>query len=263
MRLKTVTIAAITTLFVASGFAPPLAEAPDAERQLAYFSLKVWLSGPYTTNAMSTNLNPTYIPLSQPYADSFYDGTPMDYDGTESVASWGGALSSAVDWVLVELRTTTAAASKVATQAAILMSDGMIRPISGAGDLVFSGVNPDVDYYVVVRHRNHVPIMSNALVDPTNGTPAPTLYDMTVEANIYSGVGSNGAKALGGGEFGLYAGDANGSGGTGAEDSAIWLPQNGFVGYLSGDFNLSGGAGAEDQAIWLGNPSILTLVPES
>jgi hypothetical protein len=264
MRLKSLLIATIALPFIAMAATgqdrpEPVSGSPQ---QLAYVKLKVWLAGPYSGGSMTTFLiSPIiYAPLSQPYADAAFNGTPMDYDGTESVAGWGGALSTAVDWVLVEIRTTTAAASKVATRAAILLSDGSIKDTDGTSDVVFSGVASG-DYYVVVRHRNHVPIMSNAVVTLT-GTPPATLYDMTVEANIYSGIGAGGAKDLGSGAFGLYAGDANGGGGTGAEDQAIWLGNPSAAGYLPADYNLGGGTGAEDQAIWLGNPSVGTLVPE-
>lgn len=237
----------------------PIPLRPD--QLLSYVNLKVWLEGPYAAGAMSTNLNPDDLPLSQPYADAAFDGTPMDYSGTESVADWSGPLAGAVDWVLVEVRTTTAAATKIATRAGLLMSDGSIRDIDGTSNLIFTGFATG-DYFVVVRHRNHIPIMSNGVVTFSGTSPAP-LYDMTVEANIYSGVGSNGAKNLGSGAFGLYAGDADGSGATGAPDNAAWVADDGFSGYRAGDFDLSGVTGAPDNALWVLNPGKVTLVPEN
>lgn len=267
MRLKVMS-SLLVALILSTAAMTSSADPPEGdvtagpERLLSYVNLKVWLEGPYTGGAMATTLNPTYLPLSQPYADPVYDGTPMEYDtGTESVAAWTGALANAVDWVLVEVRTSTAAASKIATRAGILMSDGSIRDVDGTSDLIFTGFATG-DYFVVVRHRNHVPIMSNAVVTFSGSTPAP-LYDLTVEANIYSGVGTNGAKDLGSGAFGLYAGDADGSGGTGAPDNAVRTGELGFTGYRLGDFDLSGAVGAPDNALLVPNFGKLTLVPEN
>lgn len=267
MRLKTATALLLVALI--SQFAPVNAgfsqtAGPDpigaGTQNLLYVNVKVWLEGAYDSGSMTTSLNPGSLPTSQPYNGGDFTGTPMEYAGSESVADWTGARASAVDWVLVELRTTTAAASAVATRAGLLMSNGTIRDTDGTSELIFT--TAPGDHYIVVRHRNHIPIMSNSVVTLGATTPS-TQYDMTVEANIYSGVGSGGAKSVDTGVFALFAGDANGSGGTGAEDQAIWLGENGFAGYLQSDYNLSAGAGAEDQALWLGNPSRLTLVPEN
>lgn len=267
MRLKTAT--ALLTVALLSQFAPvqigySQSTGPGAvgagTQNLLYVNVKVWLEGPYNSGAMTTSLNPATLPTTQPYGGGDFTGTPMEYAGSEAVADWTGARASVVDWVLVELRTTTAAASAVATRAGLLMSDGSIKDTDGTSELIFT--TPPGDHYIVVRHRNHIPIMSNAVVTLDATTPS-TQYDMTVEANIYSGVGAGGAKEVDTGVFALFTGDANGSGGTGAEDQAIWLGENGFAGYLQSDYNLSAGAGAEDQALWLGNPSRLTLVPEN
>jgi hypothetical protein len=267
MRLKNMSSLLFAFVFASSALAShanapaPVPVSPGPDQLLSYVNLKVWLEGPFQAGTMATNLNPNDLPLSQPYADASFDGTPMDYNGTEFVADWSGALASVVDWVLVEVRTSTAAASKIATRAGLLMSDGSIRDTDGTSNLIFTGFATG-DYFVVVRHRNHIPIMSNGVVTFSGTSPAP-LYDLTVEANIYSGVGAGGAKDLGSAAFGLFAGDGSGSGGTGPEDNAAWLAVNGFAGYLAADFNLSGAVGPEDKAMLLGNPSRLTLVPEN
>jgi hypothetical protein len=48
-------------------------------------------------------------------------------------------------------------------------------------------------------------------------------------------------KELGGGYYGMYAGDANGNGQVQNNDNLdYWRMQNGQSGYKSGDFNLNG-----------------------
>jgi hypothetical protein len=237
-----------------AGFWHVLRNVPAA---VVFANLKVFLEGAYAGNGlMSTNLNPANLPLAQPYGGSSFGGTPMSYAGLESVSTMPAEV---VDWVLIEVRSGTAAADSQTTRAALLLDNGLIRDVDGISQVEFQGLTP-ASYYVVVRHRNHVPIMSNTAV-PIIGSPG-SIYDMSLEANIYNGVGSGAAKNLGNGVFGLYAGDANGSGGTGPEDKAAWLSENGFLGYLITDFSLSGGTGPEDKALWIGNPSVLTIVPE-
>lgn len=262
MRLKSVLFGLLTCTFAGTASAQSDASASvSGVQNLGYLNIKVWLEGPYSSGSMSTNLNPGLIPTTQPYGGSEFEGTPMYYTVAETVADWTGARADAVDWVLVELRTTSAAADSFQTRAGLLMSDGTIKDTDGTSDLLFVGAGTN-DYFVVVRHRNHLPIMSNEVVT-LNLTSGGTQYDLTVEANIYPGTASNAAKNLGSGAFGLYAGDANGSGGTGSEDQAAWLSDNGFAGYLDGDFNLSGGGGSEDKAILLANLGVGTLVPEN
>ena len=73
-----------------------------------------------------------------------------------------------VDWVLIELRTGTASGTKVGTRAAFLKSDGTIVDIDGTSPVRFAGLT-EGNYYVVVRHRNHLAIMSaNAI--PLSGS---------------------------------------------------------------------------------------------
>ena len=61
---------------------------------------------------MSTSLNTAnQIPLTQPFGNA-----PWSYNGTESVSSLPSNLI--VDWVLVELRTGTAASTTVAKELA-------------------------------------------------------------------------------------------------------------------------------------------------
>ena len=91
---------------------------------------------------------------------------PLNSNTAYSTSTYGYTAStvtsipdSVVDWVLVELRTGTASGTKVATRAAFLKSDGTIVDTNGISPLQFTGLG-DGNYYVVVRHRNHLAIMS-------------------------------------------------------------------------------------------------------
>ena len=170
-------------------------------RSIIIANLKVYLQGPYAgggfmTTTLSTN---TLIPLN---SNDAYSTTVYGY-----TASIVGSIpnSDIVDWVLVELRTGDASGTKVATRAGFLKSDGTIVDTNGVSPLQFAGLG-DGNYYVVVRHRNHLAIMSASAI-PLSSNSA--LYDFsTAQLQAY---GTNPmADLLGNGTvFGMIAGDAN------------------------------------------------------
>ena len=94
---------------------------------------KVYLEGPYSGGGlMTTTLNTnTLIPLN---SNTAYSTVTYGY-----TASTVGSIPNAtiVDWVLVELRTGTAAGTKVVTRAAFLKSDGTIVDIDGTSPGIF------------------------------------------------------------------------------------------------------------------------------
>ncbi len=157
--------------------------------------LKDFLQGPYNavTHNMNINLKSLgYLPLHQPYAS-----TPIAYLGNESVASF---TASVVDWVVIELRTGTAANTKITRQAALLLNNGNIVGTDQVNAPVFHNIIPGNSYYVVIYHRNHLPVMtSTAIVFPNTllnkhdftTSPAENVYSSTngvypVESGVYS-----------------------------------------------------------------------------
>ncbi|MBN2104312.1 hypothetical protein JW835_09760 [bacterium] len=111
-------------------------------------SIKVWFEGPYTAGAdsMKTYLyDSSYIPKTSPYIDErIVDTVPPNV----------------VDWVLVELR-SNADSDTVAQKSFFLRKDGYVVDEDGTTtELEIEGVTSG-DYYIVVRHRNHLAIMSD------------------------------------------------------------------------------------------------------
>ena len=159
-------------------------------------SAKVLLEGPYNGSGMRLSLNSGgLIPLSQPY-----NGPPWNYPGTETV---GAIPADVVDWVIVQLRsdlTTT-----VATRAAFIKGDGTIVDVDGASPVTVPDMSAG-NYYIVIRHRNHLAVMSSSAV-PLSGSSE--LYDFTSGLDKYHG---NDARILAAGIFGMYAADVNGNG---------------------------------------------------
>jgi len=214
-------------------------------------NLKVFLQGPYSGGSMSTALNNQgLIPLTQPYS-----GAPWNYPGTERIAS---VPSGVVDWVLVELRTGTSASTKVAARAALLKSDGSVVGLDGTSPVGFSVASGS--YYIVIHHRNHLAVMSANSVALSGSS---SLYDFTTsQAQAYGG----GMKDLGGGSYGMWAGDVTGDGqikyiGSGNDRAPIFSLIGSLLGTVNGyykeDVNMDGvvkymGSG-NDRAIIFSN----------
>ncbi|GAB5526530.1 MAG: hypothetical protein Roseis2KO_44020 [Roseivirga sp.] len=206
----------------------------------ATMDLTVYLEGAYNGTNLSTAINSS-IPLSQPYTKNGHSG------GTASTIPTG-----AVDWVLVELReavsaATALASTKVGSAAGFLMSDGSIKATDGTSNLSISLMgNTGASFYVVIYHRNHLPIMSAAPVSNVSN-----LYSVdftTVATNTY--LGATSLTTLTGAKLGMIAGDVDGDGDVDATDLTTWRTQNGaaFVyNTTNGDLNLDGVINAIDR----------------
>jgi hypothetical protein len=222
----------------------PESSAPAFTALIDYFrttaitaNLKAFLQGPFTTpgDSMRTSLlQQGYVPLKQPYS-----GSPWNYSGTDSVTS---VPSGVVDWVLVELRTPdSSAASKVATRAAFIKRDGSIVDLDGVSPVAFVNLAAG-NYYVVVRHRNHLAIMSASAVALSASS---SLYDFTMSQSAAYSTDYGlylPMKDLGDGKFGMCAGDVNGDGtlkynGAGNDRVLIFNRIGSLTGTVNGYFN--------------------------
>ncbi|RLD56939.1 MAG: hypothetical protein DRJ05_10515 [Bacteroidetes bacterium] len=217
--------------------------------------LKVYLEGPYNGTDMNTDLQATgSIPFFQPY-----NTAPWNYSGTELVAS---IPSNAVDWVLVEFRDATAAASAnsasmVEQHAAFLMNDGTIRGLDGSSLVEFDGWYSN-SIYVVVWHRNHLPVLTNSAVMESGG-----IYTYDFSTGVGQAYGGALAQNNLGGVYGMMGGDTNADGDINTSDlTAIWDLEAGESGYLSGDANLDGQADNKDKDdVWVSNEGSGSQLP--
>jgi hypothetical protein len=97
--------------------------------------------------------------------------------------------SGAIDVVSLELRDTTTASSQVApSKLAWIMADGSLRDFrtgSANHPVMYFNALPG-SYHVVMRHRNHLPMMSATQIvfNPVSFNRAS--YDMTRSANVYA-----------------------------------------------------------------------------
>ncbi len=212
--------------------------------------IKVFLEGPYTDSSMATTLSEnSLIPLTQPYS-----GQPWSYNGSEGVSE---IPSNIVDWILLELRTGTGAATAVSRRAVLLRDDGIAVDVNGNPWINFNNIQSG-EYYIVVFHRNHLAIMSK---NPILLTDSTNLYDFTLSED--QSYGDQPMKPLGNGKYGLYAADGNANGSINNSDyNSIWKKENGSAGYEKGDFDLNGGVTIADRnSKWKPNNGHVTRVP--
>lgn len=224
-------------------------------------NIKIFLEGSYDAGTMTTTLNASgYLPETQPFTSApwNYNGSERVYsldDNSNGIADFFENHPDIVDWILVELRTGTAASTSVAKRAAFITSNGTIVGLDGTSPLRF-GVEPG-NYYVVIHHRNHLSVMSSSTVSLSVTSLAS--YDFTTGSGQF--YGSNGAADLGGGIWGMIAGDADASGTIDANDrNSTWNDRN-ISGYNVSDVDLNGIVDAADRNFTWNNRNKSTQVP--
>ncbi len=128
-------------------------------------SPKVYLQGPFNGTDMNGDLDAaTLLPATEPYTTLGFAG--IQNAGTGFAASFvpGAGGDVMEDWVLVELRDPMSPTTVVASRAAILQKDGDVVDIDNASAVGFINIAPGM-YHVVVRHRNHLGVMTGMPVN--------------------------------------------------------------------------------------------------
>jgi hypothetical protein len=176
----------------------------DAIVDAIKLQVKVMLQGAYnsTSKMMQDDLRSKgLIPLKQPYNIG-----SIKYAGSElapaSLFTTTGN-DAPVDWILVEVRDAVTPTTVKASIAALVQRDGDVMDTTGNTSLMLTGLTPG-NYYVSVRHRNHLGVMTAA---PVNITSSPVvMVDFTKTTTAVYGKDAritSGTMAL------LWAGNAN------------------------------------------------------
>ena len=183
---------------------------------------KIFLEGPYnaSTDEMSTELkNNGYVPAASPYS--------------EDARTAASVPNNVTDWVLVQLRSSATGAA-IVSKSAFLRKDGKIVADDGTTEYIELRAQ-EGNYYIVIKHRNHLSIMSANTV-ALNGTGS-TLYDFSTGTDRYYG---SEAVLLESGVYGMYAGDTNDSDIITYSDKDPINDNVNYAGYHSADANCSG-----------------------
>lgn len=200
-------------------------------------SLIVYLQGAYDTGTglMRDDLRTSdLLPLNEPYAALGYTSVGGGGESTAAAVFQASGPDAIVDWVWLELRGKSDAAMVLATRSALLQRDGDVVDVDGLSPVSFAGMAPD-EYFVAVKHRNHLGAMSAA---PVALSGSAAIVDLTAGLGDVSG-GANGIAVLGDGSLGLFSGDFDHNGQVQNTDSASMLPTLGTSGYTPGDLDLN------------------------
>ncbi len=206
---------------------------------------RVFLEGPYASGSMHDSLRTLIdFPLIEPFTTLGYGhvGGGGGETTTPQVLAVPGN-DAIVDWVLVELRDRDDNTAVVASRSALLQRDGDVVAMDG-----FSPVTISVGagaYYVALRHRNHLGVMS---ADSARFYTGSTQVDFTLLSTAT--YGTEGQKQVGA-RRALWAGDVNFNGmvqyvGEGNDRDPILVsiggstPTSTALGYLPTDVNLDG-----------------------
>lgn len=123
--------------------------------------LRMALNGPYdeATNMMQDELRAQgLVPAMEPYTGlGFRSGTAGGETAEAGLLDIGGR-NAVVDWVLVELRSKVDPSQVLESQVGLLKRDGRVMDAAGFARIVFS--QPAGEYYVALRHRNHLGVMT-------------------------------------------------------------------------------------------------------
>ena len=215
-----------------------------------------WNSG---TGLMNTTLNSSgLIQLGQPF------NTPnFNYTGTEKV----GAIPNAniVDWALLELRKPASglpadalSSTIIGRKAVFLLNNGALADLNGV-PIPLVTISKQGASFVVVRHRNHLAVMSNSIPSNAAGTFA---NNFGLLANAYKKPGASSEPEIllpSSTSYGLWPGDANKNNSVNSIDlnavkAAISIL---LSGYQFQDVNLNGGINSLDLNLLKGTISVL------
>lgn len=215
--------------------------------------LKLFLHGPFNGASMSTDLNP-FIPLLQPFNTS-----PWNYNGPENISTIS---SNMVDWVLLELRNASTAATAtlgtiVERKAAILLSDGSVVDVGSNSPIQWTA-SVAQNLFVVVNHRNHLSVLSGVALNRVAGVYS---YDFSTSLDKAF---NNGQTEISSGIFGMISGDSDASGLIDGNDKSVnWENESANQGYFSADLNLDSQVNNLDKNdFWLPQQGQSSQVPE-
>ncbi|MBK8950612.1 MAG: hypothetical protein IPM68_17675 [Flavobacteriales bacterium] len=142
----------------AGGISVPVAPTDCGVR----FQMRAALAGALPSGTLMTDALRTanLIPLTEPYTalGHVYAGQPSNLTIPASVLTTTGN-DAIVDWMVVELRAEASPGTVVYSEPVLIQRDGDIVDVSGASITVRAPV-PAGKYYVAVRHRNHLGVMT-------------------------------------------------------------------------------------------------------
>lgn len=222
-------------------------------------AIKVLLEGPYIAKADSMRcIADVYFPLAseKEYKSPYPDGKicPKPFTKFSRKVS---------DWIYIEVWNyppngkflgDTQKGHRIDSVSALLLSDGTVAGVDGNKYLSFDML-PENEYYIVVKHRNHMPIISAKKIPFASGmVPAPentidftekieNALDIEGAASVQTPLKEINGKCL------MYAGEIVKDKRITVVDLKITIQNNSFEGYEDGDLNFDFRVTAADQTV--------------
>ncbi len=247
--------------------------------------VKVFIEGAYDTSTgiMRTDLNTNHLLPGQDHTLSPdpgialagtdtgpghpYTVTPWLFTRTEGVLFGDESTNSGstsypldvVDWIMISVRENGIQPNNEIYRAVgWLKTDGAITFPEECSFPVFDS---SIDYYIMIEHQNHLPILSN---EPVTVSDGKLIYDFTV-VNTYTALFGSGQKEITIGLFAMYSGNSNQTDQNGKFINSIdylnWENDQNDVGYRPGDYNMNGRVESLDYLIWEANQNISSDIP--
>ncbi len=220
--------------------------------------IKAYLQGNYNESAQAMNTflySEDLLPSDQPFNRS-----PWFYEGTESYANLATTAlpTNIADWILVEARNANNSFEVLATKAVLLLNDGQVYDVAEAlNGIHFNNLPSGQAYYISIKSRNHLPIMSQSPVLYPSISP----FDFTEANNIKGGntqvtnlgLSANYAHAL-------LAGDFDSNGVITVEDFNLYVNYLSTLNeYLDSDANFDGNVTVVDFNAYKKNVSRIAV----
>lgn len=205
------------------------------------------LEGPYNGGFMEDTLRARgLIPIENPYNCREFVESPaiFNYLGPNAI----------LDWVFLEL-IDAETLNLAAERAALMRKTGQIVDLDGVSPVSFYAT-PHKEYYVILKHRNHLPIMTQnpmMLTDQVN----------FLNFRSFGVVNQNDMVTLNPffGHRAMIAGDADYSGTIDSGDRSLSWNQRNQSGYLPGDVNMDGVVDSTDRSmIWNARNKTTTII---
>lgn len=136
------------------------------------------------------------IPTTSPYTDRITcDASVFNTTGTNAI----------VDWVWIELRDENSNTTILESRSALLQRDGDVVGTDGTSALIFNQLSGN--YYVAIKHRNHLGIMSANTIMLGNTT---TAIDFSTPSTLTFGANAQASFGISPETMTMWPGNVNG-----------------------------------------------------
>lgn len=217
-------------------------------------SLRLLLEGPYMGEGQMRASDLESIPESQPFT-----AAPYNYSGSEALESTS---TDVVDWLLLEVRsgspnlTGSKGTVTIASKAVLLHTDGAVKNADGSSTITMEGLVSGEEYYLCIRHRNHLDILT--------ATPftAGGLTEIDLSQTTESAFGSDQLSTTFDNFAVLRSGELNQDGAVEMQDYEQWKQRRSTLSaYQQEDLNFDNCIQVSDFDLWFLNQGI-TGTPE-